>query len=78
MISFHIKHRLFYVGCCIYEKPRAWNESSSEEESDAECDHCYGHVEKKPKKKFHHSSPQGDGDPKENQSNSPDNNYPSV
>ncbi|KAJ8917430.1 hypothetical protein NQ315_005477 [Exocentrus adspersus] len=35
--------------CCIYEKPRKFGESSSEESED-ECDHCHGHVEKKKKK----------------------------
>lgn len=33
------------VGCCQYEKPRAFDESSSESED--ECDNCHGHVEKK-------------------------------
>ncbi|XP_045514526.1 E3 ubiquitin-protein ligase PPP1R11-like [Pieris brassicae] len=32
--------------CCIYEKPRRFGESDSEE-SDDECEHCFGHVEKK-------------------------------
>ncbi|KAG9509139.1 E3 ubiquitin-protein ligase PPP1R11, partial [Fragariocoptes setiger] len=32
--------------CCIYEKPRAFGESSSESE-DEDCEHCRGHVEKK-------------------------------
>lgn len=42
---------LFFLGCCIYEKPRNFDESSSEEDSDDECEHCKGHVEKKKKKK---------------------------
>ncbi|CAK1549572.1 unnamed protein product [Leptosia nina] len=32
--------------CCIYEKPRRFGESDSED-SDDECEHCFGHVEKK-------------------------------
>ncbi|XP_066582903.1 E3 ubiquitin-protein ligase PPP1R11 isoform X2 [Prorops nasuta] len=28
--------------CCIYEKPRVFGESSSED-SDDECEHCHGH-----------------------------------
>ncbi|XP_012262577.1 protein phosphatase 1 regulatory subunit INH3 [Athalia rosae] len=28
--------------CCIYEKPKDFGESSSEE-SDDECEHCHGH-----------------------------------
>ncbi|GAB6021955.1 hypothetical protein CHUAL_006116 [Chamberlinius hualienensis] len=31
--------------CCVYEKPRQFDESSSD--TDDECDHCRGHVEKK-------------------------------
>ncbi|KFM80032.1 Protein phosphatase 1 regulatory subunit 11, partial [Stegodyphus mimosarum] len=31
--------------CCIYEKPREFGESSSE--SDDECEHCKGHMERK-------------------------------
>ncbi|CAN8010345.1 unnamed protein product [Ixodes pacificus] len=30
--------------CCIYEKPRAFGESSSDSD-DGECDNCRGHVE---------------------------------
>lgn len=35
--------------CCIYEKPRNFGESSSED-SDDECEHCHGHKDahKKP------------------------------
>ncbi|KAG5889640.1 hypothetical protein JTB14_028919 [Gonioctena quinquepunctata] len=32
--------------CCIFNKPREFGESSSED-SDDECDHCHGHVDKK-------------------------------
>ena len=31
--------------CCVYEKPKQMDESSSE--SEGECDHCSGHVEVK-------------------------------
>ncbi|XP_038210560.1 succinate--hydroxymethylglutarate CoA-transferase-like [Zerene cesonia] len=34
--------------CCIYEKPRRFDESDSE--SDDECEHCFGHVEKRKKR----------------------------
>ncbi|XP_061708068.1 E3 ubiquitin-protein ligase PPP1R11-like [Cydia pomonella] len=34
--------------CCIYEKPKAFGESDSED-SDDECEHCFGHVEKRHK-----------------------------
>lgn len=33
---------LFFIGCCIYEKPKTFGESSSED-SDDECEHCHGH-----------------------------------
>ncbi|CAD5235601.1 unnamed protein product [Bursaphelenchus xylophilus] len=33
--------------CCIYKKPKKWDESSDEEDSDCETGHCKGHVEKK-------------------------------
>lgn len=36
-------------GCCIYEKPRKFGESSSSDSSDDECEHCQGHVEKRKK-----------------------------
>lgn len=42
-----------FSGCCIYKKPRAFGESSSESEAD-ECDNCFGHVEVR-KKKGHNS-----------------------
>ncbi|XP_070581675.1 E3 ubiquitin-protein ligase PPP1R11-like [Ptychodera flava] len=31
--------------CCVYEKPRAFGESSSED-SDDDCNHCRGHKKK--------------------------------
>lgn len=34
------------VGCCIYEKPRMFGESSSESEDDDECKSCRGHKNK--------------------------------
>jgi protein phosphatase 1 regulatory subunit 11 len=37
--------------CCVYVKPRTFGESSSE--SEGECEHCFGHVEVKKKKKPH-------------------------
>ncbi|CAG9814258.1 unnamed protein product [Phaedon cochleariae] len=43
-VPFTIKKTL---GCCIFDKPRVFGESS--DESDDECDHCQGHVEKKNK-----------------------------
>lgn len=33
--------------CCIYKKPRKWDEDSDSEDSDCETGHCRGHVEKK-------------------------------
>ncbi|XP_037909296.1 E3 ubiquitin-protein ligase PPP1R11-like [Hermetia illucens] len=35
--------------CCIYKKPLQFGESSSESED--ECENCFGHVEKRHKKK---------------------------
>ncbi|XP_013403952.1 E3 ubiquitin-protein ligase PPP1R11 [Lingula anatina] len=33
--------------CCIYEKPKIFGEdSSSDSDSDGECDHCRGHTPK--------------------------------
>ncbi|XP_054257601.1 E3 ubiquitin-protein ligase PPP1R11-like, partial [Macrosteles quadrilineatus] len=34
--------------CCIYNKPRAFGESSDSEDDD-ECDNCHGHVERRKK-----------------------------
>lgn len=37
--------------CCVYQKPKNWNESSSEDENeDADCENCRGHR----KKDFNH------------------------
>lgn len=33
---------IYILGCCIYEKPKTFGESSSED-SDDECEHCHGH-----------------------------------
>ena len=38
------------LGCCVYVKPKDFDVTSSEE-SDDECEHCTGHVEKKRKNK---------------------------
>ncbi|XP_017015171.2 uncharacterized protein ZK945.8 [Drosophila takahashii] len=38
--------------CCIYKKPLAFDESSSEDDED--CEHCFGHPEKR-KKNVKHS-----------------------
>ena len=46
---------LFFTGCCQYEKPRAFGESSSS--SDDECENCHGHVERRKKKR---KEPPGD------------------
>lgn len=49
--------------CCIYEKPRKFGESSSDE--DDECDHCHGHREKKkssPEQGDEHADPEHVGD----------------
>ncbi|KAM8715515.1 hypothetical protein ACLKA7_002549 [Drosophila subpalustris] len=35
--------------CCIYKKPLAFGESSSEDED--ECEHCFGHPERRKKNK---------------------------
>ncbi|KAH8375080.1 hypothetical protein KR093_003707, partial [Drosophila rubida] len=42
-------NRLKSKCCCIYKKPLAFGESSSED--DDECEHCFGHPEKRKKKK---------------------------
>lgn len=33
------------AGCCIYKKPVAFGESSSEDDED--CENCFGHPEKR-------------------------------
>lgn len=35
-------HVYMSVGCCVYQKPRVFGESSSEDDSD-ECESCSGH-----------------------------------
>ena len=47
-----------YTGCCIYEKPRKFGESSSESDTDKSADHgctdhCHGHRKKCFTKKHH-------------------------
>lgn len=44
IITFIYKSLIYIIiiGCCIYEKPRNFGESSSED-SDDECEHCHGH-----------------------------------
>ncbi|XP_065357008.1 E3 ubiquitin-protein ligase PPP1R11 [Calliphora vicina] len=37
--------------CCIYKKPVAFGESSSED--DEECEHCFGHPEKRRRNRKH-------------------------
>ncbi|XP_055684821.1 E3 ubiquitin-protein ligase PPP1R11-like [Lutzomyia longipalpis] len=43
--------------CCVYHKPLNFGESSSEDED--ECEHCFGHVEMRKKKRI---PPDGDAD----------------
>jgi len=43
-------------GCCVYVKPRAFDESESDD-SDGECNNCSGHVEKKKANKQEDSAP---------------------
>ncbi|XP_017048934.1 E3 ubiquitin-protein ligase PPP1R11 [Drosophila ficusphila] len=42
--------------CCIYKKPLAFDESSSEDDED--CEHCFGHPEKR-KRNAKHSHAEG-------------------
>ncbi|KRY49278.1 Serrate RNA effector molecule -like protein [Trichinella britovi] len=55
--------------CCIYSKPRKWEESSSE--SDNECEHCRGHVEKRSRPK----SQDGSSKPESFDNNPPTSSY---
>lgn len=54
----------FVLGCCIYNKPKAFGESSSE--SDDECDNCQGHVERRKK-----NQAEGHSQPEDSTGNSP-------
>lgn len=59
--------------CCIYEKPRAFGESSDESDDDDECEHCRGHKSKWDK---HPPGPQDDSNrqkesPSENKASLP-------
>lgn len=47
-------------GCCIYKKPLEFGESSSDDDDD-ECDHCFGHVEKKKKNRRKNGDSDGVG-----------------
>lgn len=59
-------------GCCIYKKQLAFGESSSEESED-ECDHCYGHVEvKKKNSKKKNGNDYGDNDRDDSDGNAND------
>lgn len=50
MNDFKINNKLiFHSGCCIYEKPHKFGESDSDD-SDDECEHCFGHVEHRKQK----------------------------
>lgn len=63
-------------GCCIYKKQLAFGESSSEESED-ECDHCYGHVEikkKNSKKKNGNDNGDNDRDDSDGNANDPEHN----
>ena len=61
----------FCLGCCVYEKPLAFGESSSEDEDD--CRGCRGHNHKNKKK--HEQEPQhpGSNDMTHGSTNCPDN-----
>lgn len=50
--------------CCIYEKPRSFGESSSED-SDDECEHCHGHKDAH-KKVLPNNAPPKEDDPSPN------------
>lgn len=39
---------VFCAGCCIYKKHREFDESSSDE-SDDECENCFGHADHRKK-----------------------------
>lgn len=54
-VFFNLFKCISCLGCCIYRKPLEFGESSSEEDDD-ECEHCFGHVEKKKKNPKHHHS----------------------
>lgn len=47
-----------FPGCCIYKKPVAFGESSSEDDED--CENCFGHPEKKRRNRKHHHDENGD------------------
>ncbi|KPJ13267.1 Protein phosphatase 1 regulatory subunit 11 [Papilio machaon] len=47
-VKYHEHTVVVYKGCCIYEKPRRFDESESESSED-ECENCFGHVERRHK-----------------------------
>lgn len=55
-----ISQSFSFAGCCIYKKPLEFGESSSEDDED-ECDHCFGHVEKKKKNRRKNGDSGGGG-----------------
>lgn len=59
-----------FKGCCIYKKPLEFGESSSEEDDD-ECEHCFGHVEKKKKNQKKHDNGNSHDDCNGHQPNEP-------
>ncbi|CAI2348938.1 unnamed protein product [Caenorhabditis sp. 36 PRJEB53466] len=42
--------------CCIYKKPKNWQDSDSDSGSDCETGHCRGHVEQKKHPEHEHKS----------------------
>lgn len=61
---------LLLLGCCIYKKQLEFGESSSESED--ECDHCFGHVEKKKKHMKKNGNTGGDDDADDDHANNDD------
>lgn len=57
------------AGCCIYEKPKIFGQSSDEDDDDDhDCtDHCRGH---KSKKDYRHDHDQGSPDPSQSNQHS--------
>ncbi|XP_001357187.2 E3 ubiquitin-protein ligase PPP1R11 [Drosophila pseudoobscura] len=47
--------------CCIYKKPLAFGESSSED--DEECENCFGHPEKRKRNARHNHNHDNDNEP---------------
>jgi len=55
--------------CCIYKKPTKFGESSSED--DEECEHCFGHPEKRRKNLKNHKCDHDHGCPQDPPSDNP-------